>query len=308
LVRFGGWHPGGRGCLCGEPAMRLICPNCDAQYEVDASLVPESGRDVQCSDCGHVWFQVPESGLAAEQDEDADVAAVVWPDHAAQTPAPEAAAWRDPEPTEPPEPDDGPDPQILRRLALDESLLAVLREEADRETRARAEEAARNIGRGVEIQPELGLDDGGPGLRIRPRTTPAPEAPAPDADEAPTDSPPPDAGLAPGIRTARPARRELLPDIDRINSTLDASNATRKGGTAVRVPEPPERHRAGFQRGFVLALLIGAVGWGVYGYHAQLSAALPSAAPYIQGYVGAVDTARIGLDGLVKGLLDSLNG
>ncbi len=39
--------------------MRLICPNCDARYEVDASLIPSSGRDVQCSNCGKTWFQEP---------------------------------------------------------------------------------------------------------------------------------------------------------------------------------------------------------------------------------------------------------
>ena len=38
--------------------MRLICPNCDAEYEVDASVIPEAGRDVQCSNCGHTWFQM----------------------------------------------------------------------------------------------------------------------------------------------------------------------------------------------------------------------------------------------------------
>ena len=37
--------------------MRLMCPNCDAEYEVDASAIPDSGRDVQCSNCGHAWFQ-----------------------------------------------------------------------------------------------------------------------------------------------------------------------------------------------------------------------------------------------------------
>ncbi len=37
--------------------MRLQCPNCDAEYEVDASVIPHEGRDVQCSNCGHGWFQ-----------------------------------------------------------------------------------------------------------------------------------------------------------------------------------------------------------------------------------------------------------
>ncbi len=39
--------------------MRLICPNCDAQYEVDAAMIPASGRDVQCSNCGKTWLQGP---------------------------------------------------------------------------------------------------------------------------------------------------------------------------------------------------------------------------------------------------------
>ena len=37
--------------------MRISCPNCDAQYEVDDAVIPEAGRDVQCSNCGQTWFQ-----------------------------------------------------------------------------------------------------------------------------------------------------------------------------------------------------------------------------------------------------------
>lgn len=37
--------------------MRLQCPNCDAEYEVDAAAIPQEGRDVQCSNCGHGWYQ-----------------------------------------------------------------------------------------------------------------------------------------------------------------------------------------------------------------------------------------------------------
>ena len=40
--------------------MRLICPNCSAQYEIDATLVPDEGRDVQCSNCGKTWFELPQ--------------------------------------------------------------------------------------------------------------------------------------------------------------------------------------------------------------------------------------------------------
>lgn len=37
--------------------MRLTCPNCGAQYEVPDDVIPEEGRDVQCSNCGDTWFQ-----------------------------------------------------------------------------------------------------------------------------------------------------------------------------------------------------------------------------------------------------------
>ncbi|KFI24925.1 zinc-ribbon domain-containing protein [Paenirhodobacter enshiensis] len=37
--------------------MRLICPKCSAQYEVDDAAIPDSGREVQCSACGDIWFQ-----------------------------------------------------------------------------------------------------------------------------------------------------------------------------------------------------------------------------------------------------------
>lgn len=43
--------------------MRLICPSCEAQYEVDAALIPAAGRDVQCSNCSKTWFQEAPSAM-----------------------------------------------------------------------------------------------------------------------------------------------------------------------------------------------------------------------------------------------------
>lgn len=37
--------------------MFLVCPNCDARYEVDDSAIPLEGREVQCTNCSEVWFQ-----------------------------------------------------------------------------------------------------------------------------------------------------------------------------------------------------------------------------------------------------------
>jgi predicted Zn finger-like uncharacterized protein len=39
--------------------MRITCPNCDAQYEVNDDVIPAGGRDVQCSNCTNTWYQLP---------------------------------------------------------------------------------------------------------------------------------------------------------------------------------------------------------------------------------------------------------
>lgn len=39
--------------------MRLVCPECSSQYEVDGTLFPNEGREVQCAQCEHQWVQYP---------------------------------------------------------------------------------------------------------------------------------------------------------------------------------------------------------------------------------------------------------
>lgn len=94
--------------------MRLSCAKCGAHYEVDASAVPEGGREVQCSACGHEWFEVPKAPLRLDPPKPA-------PDPAPEMPRPAAAIPRTP----PPVPDD---------------FRAILREEAALETAARMRE------------------------------------------------------------------------------------------------------------------------------------------------------------------------
>ena len=36
--------------------MIITCPNCNKQFEIDKSLIPDEGRDLQCGSCDHVWF------------------------------------------------------------------------------------------------------------------------------------------------------------------------------------------------------------------------------------------------------------
>ncbi len=115
--------------------MRLICPNCGAQYEVADDVIPEEGRDVQCSNCANTWFEKPQDGSI--ESAFADVAPK----------APPA-----PEPAPAPQPAPSPEPQ---RQALDPAIADILREEAAREAQARKVENDTAF----QMQPDLGMTE-----------------------------------------------------------------------------------------------------------------------------------------------------
>ena len=250
--------------------MRLLCPNCDAEYEVDASVIPDNGRDVQCSNCGHAWFQLPPEIAAEMEAEDAlyDAPPVPMTDPA---PAPLVE--------EPP------------RRGIDESVLAVLREEADREAAARKGDAPQPI----EIQTEMGLAE----------QTPAPGSVAQriarmKGVEAPVVPQPP----------ARPqTRREMLPEIEEINSSLRASSEKRTGdAAAVADTMTAAKPGGGFRSGFVLMLVLAIVLVALYIMAPRIAQQIPGASGAMQAYVSGVDHLRLLLDGLMKSAIGWLHG
>ena len=130
--------------------MRLVCPNCGAQYEVPDEVIPQDGRDVQCSNCGDTWFQNHPSnddGLAEELGEARVAPEVSNPPEPEPEPTPEPPSATEPERSTPPV-------QPAPRRELDPSVSDVLREEAAREAAARAREAGT-----LEEQPELGIGE-----------------------------------------------------------------------------------------------------------------------------------------------------
>ncbi len=168
--------------------MRLTCPNCGAQYEVDDDAIPESGRDVQCSNCGHVWYERPgaadDPAEMAEpdgwDDADRDTATQAPDDDDVDAPGGEAAGDTDSDrvaapraeddadadcadDAEPEDVDEAAAPETAhpaagpRRIAPD--VERILREEAERERSARAAEEQPADDR-VEDRAD---DDGGSG-------------------------------------------------------------------------------------------------------------------------------------------------
>ncbi|MFN3937914.1 MAG: zinc-ribbon domain-containing protein [Gemmobacter sp.] len=272
--------------------MRIGCPNCDAQYEVPDSAIPPEGRDVQCSNCGHVWFQRPAGHEPAHEPEpapedfgteDATEEADEWSE--ILTEEPEAADEHEQEREDETAP--AAEPSVPRR-PLDDALLAILKEEAERETKEREAEAARARMRAVETQPDLGLSPG-----PSPMTGQRTQAAA-DAEDT-----------AQELAAPRSHRREAFPDIEQINSTLRASDEARPGDDSddFILPETQRQRGRGFRRGFLTVVAIAALVAVLYVLAARISASYPQAAPAMQAYVAAVDSGRRVVDRAVNGAM-----
>ena len=240
--------------------MRLICPNCDAQYEVPTEVVPTEGRDVQCSNCGQTWFQH-------------------HPDHTPPTKE-EVAAEAIPENEERVEISTQP-----QRKEIDPAVADILRQEAEHEAEIRDQENT-----GLESQPDLGFDDSVDDEGAR-RAREARERMARmrgEEIEANTSV------------AALGSRRDLLPDIEEINSTLRSTNdrqfAVAENGDA------PVKKKRGFKFGFITVVLIAIVLAAIYIFAPDIAKAVPQVDPLISNYVSIVDQGRTWLDGQLQGL------
>jgi predicted Zn finger-like uncharacterized protein len=295
--------------------MRLICPGCGAQYEVADDVIPETGRDVQCSNCNHTWFERPGASVAAE--EDAGVA------EAPQVTAPAPPVEEPPIPVQEPEEtdlpivaadldaydDDGADDPLPPPVAsvarsplrtVTPEIAEILRQEAAREEAARKAESQA----GVETQPDLGLDD-----LIADEVRRAEEARRRLArmrgvpDDTATDDPA-EAETAPPV-TAAINRRELLPDIEEINSTL--RSATERGAVAVQeTARVGQSQRRGFRLGYGTILAIAGLLGLTYVFAPRIVAVVPQAEAWLVPYVATIDDGRLWLDLKLQGLLNSI--
>jgi predicted Zn finger-like uncharacterized protein len=253
--------------------MRLSCPNCDAQYEVPDEVMPASGRDVQCSNCGQTWFQH-------------------HPDH---PPAEDSADYADePEEAQAPPPPPPAQPAGARKK-LDPAVQNILRAEAEAEQAARRRETGA-----LESQPDLGLEDTDSDAAAAGSARSEEDGAERRAEEARRRMArmrgEPDPGEERPARNASgSSRRALLPDIDEINSTLrndkDRAGAEPKERKTREKPEPKQKRR-GFRGGFVLVLLIAAIGALVYLYAPEIARTAPQTDPYLSGYVSWVDSMR----------------
>ncbi len=279
--------------------MKLVCPECAAQYEVDASVIPESGRDVQCSNCDNTWWQAAPGAVSQRSDGPKHKArnaperpeAIATGVSASETPADATVRGARPIAESQPSPDASPAalsadeddtisdldeagpaaPEAPRRT-LDDAVLSVLRQEADRESSAR-----RADGGTVESQSELGLH-GALGRQ-------------PDEREAAVSA----RMAAQDSRDDTAGAGSTLPDIEEINTSLHGRNRVEADpGTAEL--GAMQRRRAGFRMGFTLTVLIAVAVIVAYNYADRIVASEPRLAPGMAALTRTVDVGRVWLD------------
>jgi len=304
--------------------MRLTCPNCGAQYEVPDEVIPKTGRDVQCSNCGDTWFQhhpdhMPPEGEpspdttehadeypegdtdAIDPDADYDAIPDEQDDQPVETDDNEISSESDPDNWDDNSDDhdqtqDQPTESATRR-ELDPAIRDLLREEAEREQQARAAD-----GGSLETQTEMGLDDSGEDQRTREARERMARLRGLDADQTSPQAPEPLAAKpqSPAIEDDGEAdidpdsRRNLLPDIDEINSSLD-SNPSSRPETAIAQDAAQQTSRnksGGFRRGFFLSVLLFAGLTLIYVFAPQIAGMHPALESPMTSYVTTIDSLR----------------
>jgi len=220
------------------------------------------------------------------------------------TPTPKPAFVPEPEPVpEPPqdvladqdfEDATGDDmPAGFARKPLDTSVADILKEEAEREQAARVSEMPEPPV--IETQQEMPV-----------------EQPAIDtiAQEEETRSRiarmrGEEANVAAAVAAAAESRKELLPDIEEINSTLRSS--ADRGEMPEPMPAQVEKtKKRGFKFGFLFGLLLILAVVLLYIFSDQIIAAVPALDGAIGSYVTMIDNLRLWLDGMIRGATSSI--
>ena len=204
-----------------------------------------------------------------------------------------------------------PKPGATPRKALDDSLLSVLREEAEREAAQRRAEGLSEL----QVQDELALDDAQetaetpiePAAKLAAQRRAVPDFSDlndPDAEDEDrvadlhgSDDDP-----------AHTRGRERLPNIDEINDTLTATSDRAGETIAETSPEMVARRRSGFSRGFFFVIVLAGLLAGLYIYAPRIGASVPAASDPLASYVATVDQGRIWLNDQMATITEKLQG
>lgn len=253
--------------------IEIVCPNCQARYQLPDGAIGPDGRKVSCSSCAHKWRAHPELP-AAEVPVAASAPAASAP---RERTAEEAMAAMTASDAASAPPTAAPPPASGNR---DEQMAAIRRMLSDLKEAADTVPDRSDVAAPTEPAPP----------------EPAPPAPGPSArrreDEAPN--------------------RDRLEDrIDDVNTLakMVKGEPTGEGYDAVKLRKRHEKRAKRLQRarerrnksgafltGFTLVAVVSSVMVGLYVMHPQIIASQPQMEPALVEYVTTVDRYRVELD------------
>ncbi len=258
--------------------MRIACPKCSAQYEVDGRLFSDEGRAVQCAQCDTRWTQhkiEEDAPLPLQTEVDATPPAPseslpVSERDAIRAAVEEEIAIRD---GTPPREND-----VAGAVAAAAS--AALTEKR----------ASKNAAQAARMPEEESEDDLIKSLREQ-----LSEAEKSYGEDE-TDNRQPTgrrdlsraidmAGIEVGDINEKPAKERKK---DRA-----AASGQSELAAALQEYERERGPRGGARWGFVLAVFLFMVAFGIYFARGEIARAFPAAAPVLEQYAGGVDTARV---------------
>ncbi len=287
--------------------MELICPSCEARYQVPETSIGEKGRQVSCMNCGHSWHAFPPLVLGSSAappttasagidfhspprpGRNSSTFAASEAEAPAASPGPSSGPMSGP-PAPPPraaEPAHGPEPSRSEQLAEIREMLA----EVQSEERAAAALVPDDDDR-TRVPP--GPQTGGDARRARTgqgtaeahhAQSPAGEAhrrPAPLAleDDGSDDTDPLRRRMAMHDREAD--RKQT--DVERLRRRHDRRSQRQKRARDVG--------SGAFLTGFLLVVMIAAAMTALYMLQPQIVARMPGTQPMLDEYVRTVDGVR----------------
>ena len=260
--------------------MRLICPNCEAQYDVSDDAIPPGGRDVQCSNCQQSWFQMEKPVVPGR-----DTSKLITPK------LPDAVEVPEPAVKDIAVQESKPDEVVTppKRKELDSAVASILREEASREGAVppsqKYEPPATQVDKSTEV-----VDANETRQRIAQMTVDEGGTPAGRGAIA-----------AASIGAVGATNVRSVPDINEINAALRARAEASDTSGLTENEKQEAAQRSGFRRGFTFILLLMAILILPYIFADQITENLPQTRNIMASYVTTIDQMRLSLNELISG-------
>lgn len=278
--------------------MELICPSCEARYQVPDSSIGEKGRQVSCMSCGHSWHAFPplvlgssaappttaSAGIDFQTPPRPGRSSAAFPPTEAETPP-----ARPPEAPRPPDPPRTSDASRSEQLAEIREMLAEVQSEERAAAAMTPDDDYRARESAPDPEPKSARGEPGAGASesrspaAAPTLRPASTAPEESGDEDDEDD-----------ETDPLRRRMAMHDRDKVRKRTDVEKLRKRHDRRVRRQQRAGEVRSGaFLTGFLLIVMIAAVMTAIYMLQPQIVSRMPGTGPMLDEYVSTVDGLRV---------------